>query len=143
MNPYQTKQTIPFQSGSQQNPLVKPNINYPLSRNTVLVAGGITLLIVLGILIFIVATYFTRSVFFTKYKAKPVSSITGESTTTKALGPESDYYYPNGRPDADTGLPPNSKPLPTGVQNVITTNLTQYKGVSTNSINGWGFIPNN
>lgn len=140
MNQYQTKQSIPFQTG-QQNPLVKTNINYPLTRNTVLVAGGITLLIVLGILIFMVATYFTRSVFFTKYKAKPVSSITGVSNT-KALGAESDYYYPNGRPDADTGLPPNSKPLPTGVQNVITTNLNQYKGVATNSINGWGFIPN-
>jgi hypothetical protein len=138
MNQYQ-----PYMSKQPpQIPGVKTNINYPLTKKTVLVAGGITFAIVIIILIVMIATYFSRSLFFAKYKAKPVSSITGESTTTKALGSESDYYYPNGRPDPETGLPPNSKPLPTGVFNTINANLTQYRGVATNSLNGWGFIPN-
>jgi hypothetical protein len=129
--------------GTAQSTGAKTSYSAPLNRRVVLWMGGITLAIILAILIFDVVTYFSKSVFYAKYKAQPVSSISGEAgATTKALGPESDYYYPNGRPDPETGLPPNSNPIPNGILNTIQSNLNNYKGISNNSDSGWGYIQN-
>lgn len=100
-----------------------------------LIVGLITIFLIILIIIFDVITWSKRAVFYT-YKAQPVSktNTVGSKDTTLY-----NVYYPNGKPDPETGKPANASTLPSGVKNIITNNLNTYVGSSSlQSAGEWG-----
>ena len=97
-------------------------IDVPLGKG-VKIFGWITFGLVALILILDIVFYFTRKVWFSPYKAKPSS--------------KTDVYYPNGKPDAKTGVPDNNQTLPKGVSDYLQGNLNSYKALAGSE---WNFI---
>lgn len=109
---------------------MKQNLN-PLFNRSLLIWGSIiTIVLILVILIVNVVLYTTRKGWFSPYKAQP------------AKGDDTNYYYPNGKPDPETGKPKDSTTIPTALQNLLNANLTQYQSISGSANNGWGYIAN-
>jgi hypothetical protein len=102
----------------------------PLNRSLVIWGAVITVGIILIILTVNLVLYFTRKGWFAPYKAQP------------AKGDDTDYYYPNGKPDPTTGKPKGSTTIPQGVQTILNANLTQYQSISGSANAGWGYIAN-
>jgi hypothetical protein len=90
----------------------------------------ITIVIILIILILNIVFYISKKVWFSPYKAQP------------AKGDDDNYYYPNGKPDPETGKPKDSKTIPSALQSYLNANLTQYQSISGSANSGWGYITN-
>jgi len=105
-------------------------IQPPINRQLLIWGAIITISLIIIILVVNVVLYATRNAWFAPYKAQP------------AKGDDTDYYYPNGKPDPDTGKPKDSTTIPKAVQNILNANLTQYQSISGSASHGWGYIGN-
>jgi len=100
----------------------------PINRNLIKWLGFTTIAIILLVLILNLIFYFTRSVWFSPYKAQP----SGKDTD----------YYPNGKPEESTGVPAGSSTLPKGVADTLQANMNAYNSISGSANAGWGYIAN-
>jgi hypothetical protein len=91
----------------------------------IIAVGFVILTIILNVVF-----YFEKMLWFKPYKAEP-------------KGDDTNYYYPNGKPDATTGKPADTKTIPSGVTGRIKGNLTQYNAISGSTESGWGYYSTN